>query len=48
MIRVIALDVDGTLLTPKGEMTQETKDAIAQAQAAGVKVVLATDRKSVV
>ena len=44
MIRVIALDVDGTLLTPKGEMTQETKDAIAQAQAAGVKVVLATGR----
>ena len=44
MIRVIALDVDGTLLTPKGEITQETKDAIAQAQAAGVKVVLATGR----
>lgn len=44
MIRVIALDVDGTLLTPQGEITQQTRDAIAQAQAAGVKVVLATGR----
>lgn len=44
MIRLIALDVDGTLLTPEGQITQATKDAIAQAREQGVKVVLATGR----
>ena len=44
MIRLIALDVDGTLLTPDGQITQATVDAIAQARAQGVKVVLATGR----
>lgn len=44
MIRVIALDLDGTLLNAAEEITQETKQAIAQAQAEGVKVVLATGR----
>lgn len=44
MIKVIALDLDGTLLNSAEEITQETKDAIAQAQAQGVKVVLATGR----
>jgi Cof subfamily protein (haloacid dehalogenase superfamily) len=45
MIRVIALDVDGTLLDPKGEITPETREAIARARAEGVKVVLATGRR---
>lgn len=44
MIRLIALDVDGTLLDPAGQITQEVKQAIAQARAQGVKVVLATGR----
>ena len=44
MIKLIALDLDGTLLDPQGQITQETKNAIAQARAEGVKVVLATGR----
>lgn len=44
MIDLIALDLDGTLLTPSGQITQANRDAIAQARAEGVKVVLATGR----
>ena len=44
MIKLIALDLDGTLLNSAEEITQETKDAISQAQAQGIKVVLATGR----
>lgn len=31
MIRLIALDLDGTLLDPAGRITQASKDAIARA-----------------
>ena len=44
MIRLIALDLDGTLLDPAGRITQACKDAIARARAAGVRVVLNTGR----
>ena len=44
MIRLIALDLDGTLLDPAGRITQASKDAIARARAAGVRVVLNTGR----
>ncbi len=44
MIRLIALDLDGTLLDPAGQITDETKAAIAQARKAGIKVVLSTGR----
>lgn len=44
MIRLIALDLDGTLLDPAGQITDETKTAIAQAREAGIKVVLSTGR----
>lgn len=44
MIRLIALDLDGTLLNPAGEITSEAKEAIASARAAGIQVVLATGR----
>ncbi len=44
MIRLIALDLDGTLLDPAGQITDETKAAIAQAREAGIKVVLSTGR----
>lgn len=44
MIRLIALDLDGTLLAPAGQITDETKAAIAQARQAGIKVVLSTGR----
>ena len=43
-IDLIALDLDGTLLDPSGRVTQTSKDAIAQARAAGVEVFLATGR----
>lgn len=44
MIRMIALDVDGTLLTSRGEVTGETVRAIRAAREKGVKVVLSTGR----
>jgi Cof subfamily protein (haloacid dehalogenase superfamily) len=44
MIKLIALDLDGTLLDPSGQVTQETKAAVAQARSAGVRVVLNTGR----
>ena len=58
MIKLISLDLDGTLLDPKGRVTSASKRAIAKARAAGVRVVVNTgrpvqegvwlDRKSVV
>ena len=46
MIRMIALDVDGTLLTSRGELTGETVRAIRAAREKGVKVVLSTGRST--
>lgn len=44
MIKLISLDLDGTLLTPDGKITAASKDAIARARAAGVRVVINTGR----
>jgi len=44
MIKLIALDLDGTLLNERGGLTQASRDAVAAARAAGVRVVLATGR----
>ena len=44
MVKLIALDLDGTLLDPSGTVTPATKDAIAKARAAGIRVVLNTGR----
>lgn len=44
MIKLIALDLDGTLLNPQGDITQGAKDAISAARKAGIKVVLNTGR----
>lgn len=44
MIKLIALDLDGTLLDPAGIITQGAKEAIAQARSAGIRVVLNTGR----
>ena len=44
MIKLIALDLDGTLLDPSGRITPGAKEAIARARAAGVRVVLNTGR----
>ncbi|MEA4932148.1 MAG: Cof-type HAD-IIB family hydrolase [Lawsonibacter sp.] len=44
MIKLIALDLDGTLLDPSGRMTEGAKAAIASARQAGLRVVLNTGR----
>ncbi|GAA5647390.1 Cof-type HAD-IIB family hydrolase [Vibrio proteolyticus] len=44
MFKLIALDMDGTLLNSQKAISPRTKDAIAKARAAGVKVVLASGR----
>lgn len=42
--RMIALDLDGTLLSPAGEVTQRVKSAVHRALAAGLLVCFATGR----
>lgn len=42
--RLLALDLDGTLLNEQGELTAETETAVKGAQAAGITVTLATGR----
>jgi Cof subfamily protein (haloacid dehalogenase superfamily) len=44
MIKCIASDMDGTLLTATQEITAENRDAIKKAQALGVEVIIATGR----
>lgn len=43
--KLLALDIDGTLLTPRGEITPRTLQAISEAQKRGVLVVLVTGRR---
>lgn len=43
-IKLIAIDMDGTLLNSKNQLTKRTYEAISQAQDKGVKVVIATGR----
>ena len=45
VIRLIALDVDGTLLTSAGEVSPAVRAAIREAAARGVHVTLATGRR---
>ena len=42
--KMIAIDLDGTLLSPGNEVTQRTKDAVHRALAAGLLVCFATGR----
>lgn len=44
MVKMIALDMDGTLLTSKHEITERTESAIRRALSEGVQVVIATGR----
>lgn len=44
MIKLIALDMDGTLLNSQHQITQEVKKAIQDAKNQGIKVVLCTGR----
>ena len=43
-IKLIAIDIDGTLLNEKNELAQATIDAIKAAAAKGIKVVLCSGR----
>ena len=44
MIKLIAIDLDGTLLNDKKELPAENRQAIQEAVKAGIKVVLCTGR----
>ncbi|KXI21333.1 sugar-phosphatase [Photobacterium sanguinicancri] len=44
MYKLVALDMDGTLLNSNGEISPRTQDAIAKARSMGVHVVLASGR----
>ncbi len=43
-IKLVAIDIDGTLLDSKHQLSAENRRAIQAARAAGVKIVLATGR----
>lgn len=43
--RILALDVDGTLLDPDGTLRPRTADAVARAAEAGIRPVLCTGRR---
>lgn len=44
-IRLIALDLDGTLLTSRGEVSERNRRALASARERGVRVALVTGRR---
>jgi Cof subfamily protein (haloacid dehalogenase superfamily) len=44
-IRLLALDLDGTLLNSRGELSERNLEAIAAARSAGVRVALVTGRR---
>src|SRR5438445_3388461 len=43
--RMLAVDIDGTLVNSRDELTPKVRDAVRQAAAAGVRIVLATGRR---
>ncbi len=43
-VRLLALDIDGTLLDSRGRLPEAHRDAVAEAVGAGIAVVLATGR----
>ncbi len=45
MIKLLALDLDGTLLNSRGEITEKNIEAIRRAESAGVLVTIATGRR---
>jgi len=44
-IRLIALDIDGTLLDSRGKVSRDNSETIAQAAAGGIEIVLVTGRR---
>lgn len=43
-MKIIAIDLDGTLLNEKGEVSFENKKALIKAESMGIKVIIATGR----
>ena len=43
--RILALDIDGTILDPYGKLTHSVRDAIAAARRRGLWVILCTGRR---
>lgn len=44
-VRLLAIDIDGTLVNSRDELTAATRRALRRASAAGIKIVLATGRR---
>ncbi|HEX5443689.1 MAG TPA: Cof-type HAD-IIB family hydrolase, partial [Pirellulales bacterium] len=44
-MRLLAIDIDGTLVNSRDELTEATRHALRRASAAGIKIVLATGRR---
>ena len=44
-VRLLAIDLDGTLLDSRSEISQANRQAVAEASARGVKVVIVTGRR---
>ncbi|GCE24246.1 hypothetical protein KDK_80460 [Dictyobacter kobayashii] len=44
MYRLLAIDLDGTLLSPQHTITPRTLDVLQRALAAGMRLVIATGR----
>ena len=43
--RLLAIDVDGTLVNSSHELTDATREAVLRAKRAGIEIVLATGRR---
>jgi hydroxymethylpyrimidine pyrophosphatase-like HAD family hydrolase len=46
MYRLLALDIDGTLINSRSELTPAIRAALARADDAGIRVVLAPGRRA--
>lgn len=44
MIKLVATDIDGTILIPEGEFTESVRECIKKLSVSGIKVVLVTGR----
>ncbi len=43
--RLLAIDIDGTLVNSQNELTEATRAAVLRAKQAGIEIVLATGRR---
>ena len=48
MYKLIAIDLDGTLLNSKGLISEKNKNAIKMAQEKGIEVIIASGRQEMV